>query len=483
MAGSGRAVSYGELGRAARRGAQVLRAAGLRPGDGIAVLSENRIESLALYWAAQLAGLYYTAISVQFLADEVNYILADCDAQVCVASTTQLERLPGLAVPQPTRFALGGPAPGFESWTDAIDHAPDALIADACEGAEMLYSSGTTGRPKGVRNARAGAPIGTVSELFRRRVALHGLDGDMVYLSTAPLYHSAPLRYNAMTARLGGTSIVMDRFDAETALALIERYAVSHSQWVPTMFVRLLRLPEAVRRRYDLGSHRYAIHAAAPCPIPIKEAMLEWWGPIVYEYYSGTEGNGQTAISPAEWLSHRGSVGRAILGRIHILDADGREVAAGETGTVYFEGGPAFEYYKDPEKTRRSRTPEGWSTLGDIGHVDEDGYLYLTDRAAHMIITGGVNVYPQEVENVLVSHPDVADAAVFGVPDDEFGERVHAAVELSPGTQASDTLAASLIAWCRAHLAHLKCPRAIEFHDKLPRHDTGKLYKRHLPKA
>jgi acyl-CoA synthetase (AMP-forming)/AMP-acid ligase II len=344
----------------------------------------------------------------------------------------------------------------------------------------MLYSSGTTGRPKGVRNAKPGAALGTVSELFRRRVALHGLDGAMVYLSTAPLYHSAPLRYNAMAHRLGGTSVVMEKFDAEQSLALIERFRVTHSQWVPTMLVRLLRLPEDVRARYDLSSHRYAIHAAAPCPEHVKRALIDWWGPIVHEYYSGTEGNGQTAISTAEWLAHPGSVGRAILGTLHIVDSHGREVAPGETGTVYFEGGPQFEYYKDPAKTLASRTSEGWSTLGDIGHVDSDGYLYLTDRAAHMIITGGVNVYPQEVENVLVGHPLVADAAVFGVPDEEFGEQVAAAVELIEGTSGTPALESELVAHCRARLAHLKCPRSIAFHDKLPRHETGKLYKRML---
>jgi acyl-CoA synthetase (AMP-forming)/AMP-acid ligase II len=483
MAASGVRVTYAELARDARRGAAVLRAAGLRTGGGIAVLAENRVETLKLYWAAQIAGLYYTALSVQFQADEIGYILGDCDAQVFVTTRAQLERLPELAVPQPHRFLLDGEAPGYTSWPVALAEASDALIADACEGAEMLYSSGTTGRPKGVRNAQPGAPLGTVSDLFRRRVALHGLDAAMVYLSTAPLYHSAPLRYNAMTHRLGGTSVIMEKFDAETALALIERHRVTHSQWVPTMLVRLLRLPDDVRRRYDLSSHRYAIHAAAPCPEHVKRALIEWWGPIVFEYYSGTEGNGQTAITTEEWLAHPGSVGRAILGTIHIVGPDGREVPTGETGTVYFEGGPRFEYYKDPEKTRASRSKAGWSTLGDIGHVDAEGYLYLTDRAAHMIITGGVNVYPQEVENVLLAHPSVADAAVFGVPDEEFGERVAAAVELVADTQATAALEAEIVAFCRARLAHLKCPRTIAFHDKLPRHETGKLYKRLVPKG
>ena len=480
MAGSRDEVSYAELASAARRGARVLREAGLATGDGIAVLTENRVETLKVFWAAQLAGLYYTAISTQFQRDEVQHILDDCDARAIVASPRALDRVPGLAIPQPCRFSLDGERDRFASWPTAIARADDALIADACEGAEMLYSSGTTGKPKGVRHTRPGAPLGTVSALFERRVALHRLDERTVYLSTAPLYHSAPLRYNAMTMRLGGTSVVMEKFDAETALRLIERHRVTHSQWVPTMFVRLLRLPEPTRTRYDLSSHRLAIHAAAPCPIPIKRAMLDWWGPILYEYYSGTEGNGQTAIAPDEWLAHPGSVGRPILGELHILDDAGNAVPTGANGTVYFAGGPAFEYYKDPDKTARSRSREGWSTLGDIGHVDADGYLYLTDRASQMIISGGVNIYPQEVENVLVTDPRVADAAVFGIADDEFGERVCAAVELAIGISATDALAAELIAYCRARLAHYKCPKSIEFHARLPRHETGKLYKRRL---
>src|SRR5262245_54824924 len=440
-----------------RRGARVLRALGLGIGDGIVVLAENRIETFGIFWAAQLAGLYYTPISTQFQRDEIAHILADCDAQVFIVSRAQLDKLHGVEIPQRHRYLVGEESSGardsarrepdgFASWNDACDAELDVLIDGAREGAEMLYSSGTTGRPKGVRHARPGASLGTTSALFDRRVALHGMDADTVYLSTAPLYHSAPLRYTSMVHRLGGTAVVMSKFDAADALATIERYRVTHSQWVPTMFVRLLRLPEDVRTCYDLSSHRYAIHAAAPCPIDVKRAMLAWWGPILYEYYSGTEGNGQTAITAAEWLAHPGSVGRPLLGTVHVLDEQFREVPVGATGTVYFEGGPTFEYYKDPEKTRRSRSPHGWSTLGDIGHVDDDGYLYLTDRASFMIITGGVNVYPQEVENVLVAHPLIVDAAVFGVPHAEFGEAVKAAVELTAGAVATDALAAELIA-------------------------------------
>ena len=277
----------------------------------------------------------------------------------------------------------------------------------------MLYSSGTTGRPKGVRAASPGAPLGTVSELFRRRLALHEVDGQAVYLSTAPLYHSAPLRYNTMMHRCGATSVIMPRFDAAESLALIETHRVTHSQWVPTMFVRLLKLPAETREAFDLSSHRLAVHAAAPCPVPIKRQMLDWWGPILHEYYSGTEGNGQTAITPEEWLAHPGSVGKPVLGNVHILDEAGNEAPIGTEGCVYFGDGARFEYYKDPAKTAASYDERGWSTLGDIGYLDQEGYLYLTDRASHMIITGGVNVYPREVEDGAHRPPEVPEVGGF----------------------------------------------------------------------
>ncbi len=461
-------VSYAALADLAFRGSRYLRALGLGVGDGIAVLSPNHRHSPAVHTAAQLAGLYYTPISVQFQRDEVQHILRDCDAAVLICHRSQRDK----AVYAPQQVVVD-----IEDWESLIAGYPARLVDDAAEGAEMLYSSGTTGKPKGVRAARPGAPLGTTSELFKRRLDLHRIDAGSVYLSTAPLYHSAPLRYVNMIQRCGGTSVIMSHFDAAASLALIERYRVSHSQWVPTMFVRLLRLPETERRRFDLSSHRVAVHAAAPCPPQIKQQMLDWWGPIVYEYYSGTEGNGQTAISPQEWLQHPGSVGRPVLGAVHILDDSGQELGPGETGRVYFSGGPRFEYYKDPAKTAAAYDSEGRSTLGDIGHVDADGYLYLTDRASHMIISGGVNIYPREVEDVLVSHPAVRDAAVFGIPDPEFGEQVKAAVELFDGAAVDAT---ELIAWCRGRIAHLKCPRSIDFHAALPRHQTGKLYKESL---
>ncbi|MEZ5559437.1 MAG: AMP-binding protein [Pseudomonadales bacterium] len=464
----GHSVSYGELGSLMLKGARFLRRQGLQTGDGLVLLAENHADTLLLFWAAQLAGLYYTPISAQFQAREVRHILEDCDARLLVCSDAQAEK--AVDAPQALRLSL-------ESWRQTIAAEPETLIADAAEGAEMLYSSGTTGKPKGVRASTPGAALGSVSELFRRRLTLHQIDASARYLSTAPLYHSAPLRYNAMMHRSGATSVIMPRFDAAGSLALIERYRISHSQWVPTMFVRLLRLPQEIRHRHDLSSHRVAVHAAAPCPVHVKRQMLEWWGPILHEYYSGTEGNGQTAISPQEWLEHPGSVGRPILGELHILDDDGAEVPAGRPGRVFFAGGPRFEYYKDPAKTAAAYDAHGWSTLGDIGYVDAEGYLYLTDRASHMIISGGVNIYPREVEDVLLEHPAVQDAAVFGIPDEEFGEAVKAAVELVPGAAANET---ELISHCRARLAHLKCPKSVDFHDALPRHQTGKLYKERL---
>ena len=420
---------------------------------------------MALFWAAQISGLYYTPVSVQFHPDEVRHILTDCDAKLLVTSDAQSAK--GEGAPQPLRLSL-------DDWLEAIDGEPTDLISDACEGAEMLYSSGTTGHPKGVRASSPGAALGTVSELFSRRLDLHRVTASAVYLSTAPLYHSAPLRYNNMMHRCGASSVIMPRFDAEQSLALIEAHGVTHSQWVPTMFVRLLNLPDSARNAYDLSTHMLAVHAAAPCSIAIKEQMLDWWGPIIHEYYSGTEGNGQTAITPQQWLQHKGSVGRPILGELHITNDEGTELPTGSTGHVYFSDGARFEYYKDPQKTAECYNEMGWSTLGDVGHVDADGYLYLTDRASHMIISGGVNIYPQEVEDVLVTHPAVQDAAVFGIPNAEYGEEVKAAVELAPGEAAN---AAELIEFCRARIAHLKCPRSVDFHDELPRHQTGKLYK------
>ena len=346
----------------------------------------------------------------------------------------------------------------------------------------MLYSSGTTGRPKCVSGPLPDAPLGTPDAVYALVTALFGGTADSVYLSPAPLYHAAPLRFCMGFHRLGATVVVMEHFDAAEALAAIERHRVTHSQWVPTMFIRMLKLPEAERARHDLSSHRVAVHAAAPCPVQVKQQMIEWWGPILHEYYAGTEGNGFVYCDSATWLDHPGTVGRSILGEVHIVGDDGEELPAGQAGTIYFGGGPGFSYHNDPEKTAASRDPRGrgWSTLGDVGYVDDEGFLYLTDRKAYMIITGGVNVYPQEAENVLALHPKVADVAVLGVPNDEFGEEVKAVVEPISMDDAGPELERELIAYCREHLADVKCPRTVDFRPELPRHPTGKLYKRLL---
>ncbi|MCC5872017.1 MAG: AMP-binding protein [Gammaproteobacteria bacterium] len=472
--------TYAELEAAANGFAHGLRAAGLMPGDGIAVLLGNRLEVFVAYWAAMRSGLYYTPISTHLHSGEIAWILQSARPKLLLTSPNFLERLEPIADSLPAIRLLADAASPTALWQTLEDFTagqPDTFPEDASEGAALLFSSGTTGRPKGVINARPGAAPGTIGELARRRMALHEIDERVTYLSTAPLYHSAPLRYTEMVLRSGGRCVIMEKFDATRALELIERHRVTHSQWVPTMFVRLLRLPEDARQRHDLSSHRYAVHAAAPCPPEVKRAMLDWWGPILHEYYSATEANGQTVIGPEEWLAHPGSVGRPLLGEVRIRDAEGRDLPAGETGLVYLGGGARFEYLDDPEKTAAAHAPDGLSTLGDIGHLDADGYLYLTDRRDFTIISGGVNIYPREVEDILLAHPRVADAAVFGLPDDEFGERVHAVVE--PVAEAADDpgLAAELSAFCRQHLAHLKCPRDFEFRSHLPRLPTGKLAK------
>ncbi len=483
MASTGQAITYRELDEGSNRCAQMLRASGLRPGDAIALCLENHPRFLEITWAAQRSGLYYTAISSRLTPAEVEYIVGDCGAKVFITSAYKAElaaalgeRLPGVQ----RRLMLDGAIAGYESYEDAVAAHPAAPVSDECEGQDMLYSSGTTGRPKGVRVPLSGNPAGSPTPLVRLLVALYGFGADSAYLSPAPLYHAAPLRFCMNLQRLGATCVLMERFEPLAALRLIEEHRISHSQWVPTMFVRMLKLPAEERHRFDLSSLRVAVHAAAPCPVPVKEQMIDWWGPVLYEYYAGTEGNGFTTITSDEWLAHRGSVGRAILGETHIVGDDGEEVPTGEVGTIYFGAGPSFEYHNDPEKTRGSRNAKGWSTLGDIGYLDGDGYLYLTDRKANMIISGGVNIYPQEAENVLVMHPKVADVAVFGIPNEDLGEEVKAVVQPVDMANAGPVLAEELMDFCRQHLARYKCPRSIDFESELPRHPTGKLYKRLL---
>ena len=379
---------------------------------------------------------------------------------------------------------LDGTIDGYESYEAAVDAQSAAPLSGRVAGTDMLYSSGTTGRPKGVMPAWERQPLEErVTGVAGMLQVLFGMDASKVYLSPAPLYHAAPLRFCMSSLAVGATVVVMERFDAEQYLQHLERYGATHSQVVPTMFVRMLKLPEEVRARYDVSTMECVIHAAAPCPVPVKKQMIDWWGPVLHEYYAGTEMNGFCYCNSEMWLAHEGTVGMPINCVVHIVDDDGDEVPVGQTGTVYFEGGSTFEYHNDPDKTADSRHPQGWSTLGDVGYLDEDNYLYLTDRKAYMIISGGVNIYPQEAENVLTMHPEVIDVAVFGIPNDEFGEEVKAVVQprhMPADDEAASKLAGALIAYCREHLAGVKCPRSIDFRAELPRHPTGKLYKRLL---
>jgi long-chain acyl-CoA synthetase len=483
---SGHVTTYGQLDAEANQVSRVFRSLGLRPGDHVAFCLENHPRFFPLAWGAHYAGLHYTAMSSRLTTEEMAYIIGDCGARAFVTSAHKRDQAAELVEQLGDDVALymiDGTVAGYEPWEGVVAaQPPTPLDEERVEGRDMLYSSGTTGRPKGVELALPGAPLGTPDSVHFLGTALFHATPDSVYLSPAPLYHAAPLRFCMAFHRTGATVVVMERFDAETALALIERHRVTHSQWVPTMFIRMLKLPAAVRERYDVSSLQVAIHAAAPCPVAVKEQMIGWWGPVLHEYYAGTEGNGFVYCDSEAWLAHRGTVGRPLLGEVHIVGEDGEELPAGEPGTVYFGGGADFSYHNDPEKTASAHDARGrgWTTLGDVGYVDEDGFLYLTDRKAYMIITGGVNVYPQESENVLAMHPKVADVAVLGVPDDEFGEEVKAVVEPVSMDDAGPQLERELIAYCREHLADVKCPRSVDFRPELPRHPTGKLYKRLL---
>jgi long-chain acyl-CoA synthetase len=480
MASSGETVTYAQLEERSNQGAQLFRKLGLATGDGIAIFMENNVHYLPLVWAAQRSGLYFTCISSRLTAGEIEYIVKDCNAKVFITTEAMgdVARELGSKLAGVKKLMLNGTMPGYESAEQALAPMPKTPIADESPGTDMLYSSGTTGRPKGVKRALTGGPLAQPNPLLMLAKMLYQFDENTVYLSPAPLYHAAPLRYNMAVHGFGGTCVVMEHFDPEQALALIGKHKTTHSQWVPTMFVRMLKLPEPVRKKYDVSAMKVAIHAAAPCPIPVKKQMIDWWGPVIYEYYAGTEGNGFCAITPQEWLAHPGSVGKALLGELHIVGEDGSECATGEAGTIYFANGPEFAYHNDPKKTAEARNDKGWSTLGDVGYVDKDGYLYLTDRKAFMIISGGVNIYPQEAENVLINHPKVADVAVIGVPNEDFGEEVKAVVQPMNWADATPGLAEDLIAYCKQHLSAIKCPRSVDFERELPRHPTGKLYKR-----
>ena len=477
---TGEVTTYRELAARSAQGARLFRQLGLATGEGVCFLLENHPRYLELAWAAMRTGLYATPVSTWLGPEEAAAVVADTGARVLIASPAQAAVARHLDLP--IRLAVGGEIDGFDSYEAAAGELDTGLLDEEPEGSMMLYSSGTTSRPKGVRRPLSGAPAGTANFLapFLPYV---GLDESTVYLSPgAPLYHAAQLGWCVGTQRLGGTAVVLERFDPEAVLAAIERHRVTLVQVVPTMLIRLLRLPEEVRRRYDLSSLRTVLHAAAPCPVDIKRQVIEWLGPIVDEFYSGTEGGGITYVTSAEWLERPGTVGRPILGELHVTDEDGNELGPGEDGTIWFasQGGPSYEYHGDPEATARRRDRRGWTTLDDVGHVDADGYLFLTDRRDHMIVSGGVNVSPQEAEDVLASHPLVADAAVIGVPNADLGEEVKAVVVLADPSTAGEAVVEELLAACRARLARHKCPRTIDLVDELPRLPTGKLAKRLL---
>ena len=485
MTGSGRSLTYAQLDERSLRLAQHLRALGLRRGDVVAVVTDNCPEVYEVYWAALRSGLYVTAVNTHLSTDEMSYIVGDCGARALVVSA-RVEAAARIRadIPAGHRLAYGGDVPGFGDYDAALAAASTEPLPEQPHGDDLLYSSGTTGRPKGIKSPlpdfAVDEPGYTVPEVFGR---LYGFSQDTVYLSPAPVYHAAPLRFGGAIHVYGGTVVMMERFDAEGALRAIQDFGVTHTQMVPTMFVRLLKLPEEVRASYDVSSLRCVVHAAAPCPVDVKRRMIDWLGPVVEEYYASTEATGGTTISSAEWLTHPGSVGRPLFGIPHIVKDDGTEARPGEVGTIYFENeSKVLSYHNDPAKTAEAHHPERptWTTVGDLGYLDEEGYLYLTDRMAFMIISGGVNIYPQEIEDVFSLHPEVTDVAVFGVPDEEMGERVVAFVQPAPGVEAGPALAEELTAYARDRIAHYKVPREFHFRESLPRTPTGKMVKGRL---
>ncbi|MDT5092094.1 MAG: long-chain acyl-CoA synthetase [Mycobacterium sp.] len=476
-------VTFAELEARANQLAHLFRKRGLREGDTVAAIMENNEHVHAVMWAARRCGLYYTLINTHLTPAEVAYIVENSGAKAIIGSAAMLSvcaQLPADVLPDLLLIA-DGDLDGWQQYPECVAEQPHTPIDDELEGDLLQYSSGTTGRPKGIRRPLSHLTPAEAPNFLAALLGIIGVNEDSVYLSPAPLYHTAPCLWSMSALAMGATVVVLQKFDPEQTLACIERHHVTHGQFVPVMFVRMLKLTDAVRNSYDVTSLQRAIHAAAPCPVQIKQQMIDWWGPIVDEYYSSSEGAGITFISAEDWMTHPGSVGKSLLGIAHVLDDDGDDMPAGQAGQVYFDiGGARFEYHKDPEKTAASRDRHGWVTVGDVGYLDDDGYLFLTDRRHHMIISGGVNIYPQEAENLLVTHPKVLDAAVFGIPDEEMGQSVKGVVQTVESADATATFADELLAWLRDRLAHYKCPRSISFEPQLPRTDTGKLYKQEL---
>ncbi|GAB3761004.1 fatty-acyl-CoA synthase [Nocardioides ginsengisegetis] len=479
---NGETVTYAELAERAARLAGALRELGLAEGDVVAILSENSPAFLEIAWACRLAALYHVVLNTSLVADEVDYILNDSGAIALIASTkvASTRTLDPSGTPAIRhRILRGDPLPGWTPIEDVLADAPIFVADTELEGDLLQYSSGTTGRPKGIKRAMIAAPKTPAEDMKTFLLSLIGADGSSTYLSPAPLYHTAPFYWTMSMLRMGATVVLMEKFDPVGALAAIEKHRVTHGQFVPTMFTRMLKLPEQERLAHDVSSLQGVVHAAAPCPIDIKRQMIDWWGPIVNEYWSSSEGAGFTFINSADWLTHPGSVGRSVLGPLHICDPIGNELPIGEPGMIWAEG-VEFSYVNDAGKNASTTSVQGWRSVGDIGRFDEDGFLYLTDRANFMIITGGVNIYPQESENRLIDHPRVYDAAVIGLPDDELGEIAVGIVQLVDPNDAGPEFAAELSAWCEASIARYKCPRRFEFTDVLPRTETGKLLKGQL---
>jgi long-chain acyl-CoA synthetase len=486
MAQTGEAVTYAELEARGNRLAHLLRSRGLQRLDHYAIFMENNARYIESCAAGERAGLYYTCVNSYLTPEELAYIVNNSESRVLITSQAKRD-IAVAALKDCPKVELclvvdgEGDSPQAQNLDRSTAAYPTTSIADESLGTPMLYSSGTTGRPKGILRPLPEQPPSQQLPLFDFLQRLWRYRDDMIYLSPAPLYHAAPQAAVSLAIRQGGTVIIMEHFDAERYLQLVHTYKVTHSQLVPTMFSRMLKLPDEVRRRYDLSSLEIAVHAAAPCPVQVKERMIEWWGSIIHEYYGATEALGFTACDSAEWLAHKGTVGKVMLGELHILDDNMRPCPNGTPGMLWFKTATPFEYFNDPEKTACARSADGsMSTVSDIGYLDNDGYLYLTDRATFMIVSGGVNIYPQECENLLITHPKVADAAVFGVPNEEFGEEVRAVVQLMPGVAPGPNIAEELTAFCGEHLAQHKCPRSIDFEVELPRLPTGKLYKQRL---
>lgn len=484
MSDTGESMTYGELARRASVIAGLLRARGFKKGDHIALMLSNSLDFHPICWGAWLAGLYFTPISTHLKAQEVAYIISDSGSRCVFVDPSYLSVMKEAREmsPQVTNWVISGEGQdGFECLLEAEQSADSFESNSQTEvGSDMLYSSGTTGRPKGILPA-LGKLRDDVDPLSGLLAKLYGFSDETVYLSPAPLYHGSPLKFTMAIHRMGGTNVIIRKFDAEHALASIEKYRVTHSQWVPTMMHRMYRLPDDAKSRYDLSSHQVAVHAAAPCPPELKHEIIRWWGPVVHEFYAGSEACGFTAINTEEWLSHPGSVGRAVLGVAHITDESGNELPLGQVGHIYFSDGPQIKYHNDPAKTKSSYLPNGWFTMGDMGYLDDEGFLYLSDRKDFMIISGGVNIYPKEIEDVLSMHPAVRDVAVFGIPHPEFGEEVRGViepVEWDPTSQSE--LAEAMIEYCRDKLSAIKAPRVIEFMAELPRMENGKLYKKQL---